>query len=52
MEKQITHIKQRFNALDKPIRVIICFLVIIILGGLLFSMGKHIGATLYKAFAN
>ncbi len=52
MEKSILHIRRKFNALDKPVKILICFVIIIILGSFLFSMGKHIGEVIYKAFIN
>lgn len=42
-------IKRRFDALNKPTKILICFVIIIILASLLFSMGNGIGETLYKA---
>jgi len=52
MEKLILRIRQKFNALDKSVKVLICIVFIIILGSLLFGMGKQIGEANYKAFAN
>ena len=52
MENQIAHIKEKFNALNKPVQLLICFAMIVILGSLLFSMGKQIGEVIYKAYAN
>lgn len=52
MEKQILRIRRKFNALDKPVKVLICIVIIIILGSLIFGMGKQIGDAVYNAFAN
>lgn len=50
MEKEITQIKQKFDALDKPVKILICFILILILGSILFVMGKQIGEVIYKAY--
>lgn len=49
MEISLTNIKEKYNSLDKPVKIIIGFVVIFILGSLLFSMGYGIGETIYKA---
>jgi len=49
MEISLANIKEKYNSLDKPLKIIIGFVVIVILGSLLFSMGYVIGEAIYKA---
>ncbi|GEM_PF-4519265 len=51
MENQINILKKKFEKLSQPVRVLLCFVAIIILGGIIFSFGRNIGEVFYHVFS-
>lgn len=43
------NVKQKFKQLSKAEKILVCIVFILIIGSLLFTMGKEIGTVIYKA---